>query len=169
MFTPNCGQFRLWEEKFIGYLNHLSGSSGVPLSYVIRDDNIIWVLNAQDHLHSLIILAPHSGSYYVKDTTDVYNIIMKCVPRETIDKCTNDESCFGDGRLMMQRLQMMYENDVGGVAGKLKVDDLYGDLPNIVVGLQHVSIESTSGSELRGESSKQRVTIKEVIGEVFLI
>jgi hypothetical protein len=25
MFTPNCGQFRLWEEGFIGYLNHLPG------------------------------------------------------------------------------------------------------------------------------------------------
>jgi hypothetical protein len=123
-FTPNCGQFRLWEEKLVDYLNHLPGSSGVPLSYVIRDDNIIRVLNAQDHLHSLILLAPHYGSYYIKDTTDVYNIIMKCVPRETIDDCTNNESCFGDGRLMMQRLRTVYEKDVGGVAGKLKMDDL---------------------------------------------
>jgi hypothetical protein len=151
-FTPNCGLFRLWEEKFIEHLSHLPGSSGVPLSYVIRDDNVVQVLNAHDHLHSLILLAPHYGSYYIKDTTDVYNIIMKCIPREIIDDCTNDESCFGDGRLMMQRLRTAYVNDVGGEAEKLKENDLYDDLPNAVAGLEPTSVRSTTGTELRGET-----------------
>jgi hypothetical protein len=45
----------------------------------------------------------------------------------------------------------VYEKDVGGVAGKLKMDDLSDDLPNTVASSEPTSVTSVSGTELQGE------------------
>jgi hypothetical protein len=69
-FIANVGQFGVWEEKLVKLLSGIPGSSCVPLSYVIQSQSIIKLLNAESHMDSLIIVAPHSGTYYSNDTAE---------------------------------------------------------------------------------------------------
>jgi hypothetical protein len=155
-FIANVGQFGVWEEKLVKFLSGIPGSSCVPLSYVIRDQRIVKVLNAESHMDSLVILAPHSGTYYSNDTAEVFNIIMECISPDVADLCTSDESCFGDGCLMMEKLRNYFKNDVGGTAespavGMSRNEDLYSILPDAAgsasnINLQEAIIPPSTGS-----------------------
>ena len=73
----NESMWKLWEEKFINYLNTQLGANGVPLSYVIRDDELPDVHKKErNFIKRCILCAPLEGEYYLADRQRVHNLIV---------------------------------------------------------------------------------------------
>jgi hypothetical protein len=41
VFTPSKERFNAWEQRLIHFLSGIPGSSGVPLSYIVRNEELI--------------------------------------------------------------------------------------------------------------------------------
>jgi hypothetical protein len=62
-----------WERSFANYLDSIRGRSGVPLSYIIRPENVV-VANAAYDYERALWSAPHNGPAYRDDNRQVYRI-----------------------------------------------------------------------------------------------
>ena len=70
-------EWKEWEEKFTNLLNCIMGVSGVPLSYVIRDDeNPDHDGDHPNFINEKIACAPLGGEYYRADSLAVHNLII---------------------------------------------------------------------------------------------
>jgi len=70
-------QWKHWEEKFTNYAKAHIGASGVPLSYVIREnDQPRPTINYPDFVAKTIACAPLPGEFYDADKTTVFNMIV---------------------------------------------------------------------------------------------
>jgi len=78
-------QWKQWEEKFINYAKAHIGASGVPLSYVIQEnDTPCTSITYPDFVSKTIVCAPLSGEFYDADKTTVFNMIFFDYSRPTI-------------------------------------------------------------------------------------
>ena len=100
-----------WELSLSNYLRSIRGSSGVPLAYIIRKDDID---NVADHdfeneTERLIYQAPHQGANYKADNNQVYRIIKSKVIGSDILKWIHPFDRNQDGRGAMNQLRHHYD------------------------------------------------------------
>ena len=73
----NEKMWKEWEEKFLNYLRCLLGANGVPLVYVIREnDDPDHVTNHPDFVARTIACAPLTGEFFDADKLSVFNLIV---------------------------------------------------------------------------------------------
>jgi len=70
-------KWKVWEEKFETYARSHLGANGIPLSYVIRKDDLPRLNgNFSDFLSQPIECAPLSGEYYMADRVTIFNMLV---------------------------------------------------------------------------------------------
>ena len=67
-----------WRPSFINYLRAIPGVDGVPLSYIIRDNDepLMEIDPAADYLTNYVRMAPLNGESFVTDNREVHTYIM---------------------------------------------------------------------------------------------
>ena len=107
-------QWFTWRDSFINYLSLKPGSSGIPLSYVIREDqepldNAVY----DDFMEEMVACAPLSGQTYDNDRRLVHQYLMGFItgtPSEDYVRKTYIRGrCHNNGRTSFQALRQQYE------------------------------------------------------------
>ena len=68
-----------WKPTFINYLHQIPGRSGIPLDYVIRDNELLAIAETGDILLDYAMMAPLQGVPFDNDNPKVANFIRKLV------------------------------------------------------------------------------------------
>jgi hypothetical protein len=99
-------KWKEWEEKFENYLRLHLGSSGVPLSYVIREDGAYGkLLSSADFIAKTTALSPHQGEYYEADNLTVFNFIVSFTTGHPSGDWVKDTLKYSSGRRSMKALR----------------------------------------------------------------
>ena len=99
-------QWKQWEEKFVNYCRCRIGANGIPLSYVIRendDPNTTGEFN--DFVTQTIECAPLSGEYYKADSLTVFNMIVSFTTGQPSGDWIKSTIRYSNGRRSMQALR----------------------------------------------------------------
>ena len=95
-----------WEEKFENYLRLHLGASGVPLSYVIREnDNPDTTTVFTDFIRKTIACAPLNGEHYDADKLTVFNFIVSFTTGQPSGDWVKETAKFSNGRRSMKALR----------------------------------------------------------------
>ena len=100
-----------WELTLINYLRSIRGSSGVPLVYIIRKDDIddVATHEFENDTERLIYQAPHHGANYKSDNNQVYRTIKSKIIGNDILKWIHPFEKNQDGRGAMNLLRHHYD------------------------------------------------------------
>ena len=100
-----------WELTLNNYLRSIRGSSGIPLVYIIRKDDVDDVANHdfENDTERLIYQAPHQGANYKSDNNQVYRIIKSKIIGNDILKWIQPFDKNQDGRGAMNLLRHHYD------------------------------------------------------------
>jgi hypothetical protein len=101
-----------WNKAFTNYLSVIPGVSGIPLSYVIRDDEN----PDEDAMYlsfneRMIARAPHTGQYYEADSRRVHNLLTGFLHGEPTETWIRSLSRFQDGRRDILALRRHYAGE----------------------------------------------------------
>ena len=107
-------QWFTWRDSFINYLSLKPGSSGIPLSYVIREhQEPIDDASYDDFMDEMVACAPLSGQTYESDRRLVHQYLVGFIngtPSEDYVKKTYVRGrCHNNGRMSFQALRLQYE------------------------------------------------------------
>ena len=71
-------EWKHWEERFVNYTQTQLGSNGVPLSYIIRENDAPALAGGTfpDFMSQTIDCAPLNGEYFEADKRTVFNMIV---------------------------------------------------------------------------------------------
>ena len=99
-------EFKNWEEKFINYASAHLGANGIPLSYVIREnedppENEEYT----DFVSMTISCAPLKGEFYEADRLSVYNMLVSFTTGHPSGDWLKSTSKYSDGRKSMKALR----------------------------------------------------------------
>ena len=91
-------------QKFETYARSDLGANGIPLSYVIRKDDLP-ILNGDfsDFLSQTIEYAPLSGEYYMADRVTVFNMLVSFTTGHPSHDWIKSTPRLRDGRRSMRR------------------------------------------------------------------
>lgn len=99
-------KWKEWEEKFVNYLRLHLGSSGVPLSYVIREnDEPDTTTVFTDFINKTVACAPLNGEHYDADKLTVFNFIVSFTTGQPSGDWVKDSIRFSNGRRSMKALR----------------------------------------------------------------
>ena len=99
-------KWKEWEEKFVNYLRLHLGASGVPLSYVVRDnDNPDRTTIHGDFITQTIACAPLNGEHFDADKLTVYNFIVSFTTGQPSGDWVKDTTRHANGRISMRALR----------------------------------------------------------------
>ena len=122
-------KWKAWEEKFVNYCRAHIGANGVPLSYVIREDDAPDVNgNYTDFISKTIACAPLSGEYYESDRLTVFNMIVSLTTGEPSGDWIKNTLKHSDGRRSMKALRDHFAGEGNASRNKAEADRLYQDL-----------------------------------------
>ena len=70
-------KWKQWEERFINFLSVQLGTNGIPLSYIIRENDIPDTTTTfSNFISRTIACAPLNGEYYLADRRTVFQLIV---------------------------------------------------------------------------------------------
>ena len=99
-----------WYPSFQNYLRAIPGRNGIPLLYVIRDDDEPNDMAKEDYLDEYVLRAKLSGEAYIADRKEVHtyitNLIAQNEEAEAVVKILENER---DGRKDWKSLKLHYE------------------------------------------------------------
>ena len=99
-------QWKEWEEKFVNYCSAHIGAAGVPLSYVIREneepDN---TTEHPDFVSKTIACAPLAGDLYEADRASVFKFIVSFTTGQPSGDWVKPTLRFNNGRRSMKALR----------------------------------------------------------------
>jgi hypothetical protein len=122
-------KWKAWEEKFTNYCRAHIGANGVPLSYVIRENDAPDVDgNYTDYISKTIACAPLSGEYYESDRLAVFNMIVSLTTGEPSGDWIKNTLRHSDGRRSMKALRDHFAGEGNASRNKAEADRLYQDL-----------------------------------------
>lgn len=99
-------KWKEWEEKFTNYLRLHLGASGIPLSYVIRDnDTPDNSADKSDFINKSIARAPLNGEYYDADKLTVFNFIVSYTTGQPSGDWVKNTIKHSNGRKSMKALR----------------------------------------------------------------
>ena len=101
-----------WDEKFINYVRSFMGVNGVPLEYIIREnedpdhDGIF-----PDFISRSIACAPLSGEYYDADKLTVFNMIVAFTAGQPSGEWIKNTLRYSDGRRSIKALRAHFAGE----------------------------------------------------------
>ena len=99
-------KWKQWEEKFINYARTHMGANGIPLSYVIREDDAPKINGTfTDFISQTIDCAPLSGEYYLADRLSVFNMLVSFTTGQPSGDWIKSTVRHTDGRRSMKALR----------------------------------------------------------------
>ena len=99
-------QWKEWEEKFCNYAKAHIGAAGVPLSYVIRENDDPDVDDEHpDFISRTIACAPLEGESYLADRLTVFNFIVSFTTGHPSGDWVKNTLRYSDGRRSMRALR----------------------------------------------------------------
>ena len=103
----NERKWKEWETKFENYLSVIMGSNGVPLSYVIREDDAppADVSTFTNFTTRSIACAPLTGVHYEADRYSVYQQILAFTTGQPSEDWIKGTRRRADGRVSMKALR----------------------------------------------------------------
>lgn len=105
-------EWKQWEEKFLNYAGTHVGANGIPLSYVIRDnDDPDTATEHSDFIKQTIACAPLSGEYYNADRLSVFNMITSFTTGQPSGDWVKDTNRYADGRRSMNALRSHFAGE----------------------------------------------------------
>ena len=109
-----------WIVTFIDYLSQLPGRNGVPLKYVVRDNDLPDPTPNADFLQEYVNMAPLQGDGYIEDAKSVLTLLNKYIVGNEMAEATVSKPLGADkdGRDAVQALRDNYEGK-GMAATKL--------------------------------------------------
>ena len=88
-----------WSKAFVNLLSVIPGVSGIPLAYVVRDDeepdDEAEYVNFNERM---IARAPHEGQYYLADSRRVHNLLTGYLHGELTENWIRNIARYQDGR-----------------------------------------------------------------------
>ena len=95
-----------WEERFVNYTRCHIGALGVPLSYVIRENDTADVTGTHpDFINKSIACAPLSGEYFDADKVAVFNMIVSFTTGQPSGDWIKSTLRYSNGRRSMIALR----------------------------------------------------------------
>ena len=118
-------KWKQWEERFINYTRAHMGAAGVPLSYVIRENDAP-DLNGDftDFIARSIACAPLHGEYYDADRLTVFNMIISFTTGQPSGDWVKNTVRYADGRRSMQALRDHFGGAGNATRNKAEADRL---------------------------------------------
>jgi hypothetical protein len=105
-------EWKQWEEKFINYTSIHVGANGIPLSYVIREnDEPDTTTIHTDFIKQTIACAPLVGEYYNADRLSVFNMITSFTTGQPSGDWVKDTNRYADGRRSMNALRSHFAGE----------------------------------------------------------
>lgn len=99
-------KWKEWEEKFTNYLRLHLGANGVPLSYVIRENDDPDTETAHaDFIRKTTACAPLQGEYYEADRLTVFNFIISFTTGQPSGDWVKNTERYQNGRKSMKALR----------------------------------------------------------------
>ena len=108
----NEKQWKPWEEKFCNYARSHIGSNGIPLSYVIRENEVPDIEGMHpDFVSQTISCAPLTGEYYSADRRTVFNMIVSFTTGQPSRDWIKNTLRYSDGRRSMIALRTHFAGE----------------------------------------------------------
>ena len=128
MFTETT-KWADWVPVFINFLKSLPGRHGVPLVYIVRDNDNALVVPNVDMLDDYVNQAPFNGEAFNADASEVHTYIVNFIAgNETAESKIMAFADQADGRLDFKALQDHYEGvGINAIAIK-EADDVIENL-----------------------------------------
>jgi hypothetical protein len=105
-------QWKHWEEKFCNYARSHIGSNGIPLSYVIRENDEPDINGEHsDFVSQTISCAPLTGEYYSADRMTVFNMIVSFTTGQPSGDWIKNTLKYSDGRRSMNALRAHFAGE----------------------------------------------------------
>ena len=102
----NEKKWKHWEENFANYARYHIGASGMPLSYVIREnDQPDNTGNHNDFVTEKIACALLTGEYYMAERTSVFNMIISFTAGQPSGDWIKSTLMYSDERRSMESLR----------------------------------------------------------------
>jgi len=118
-------QWKEWEEKFVNYARSQLGSNGVPLSYVVRENEKPDTETIHpDFVNKTIACAPLAGEYYSADRLAVFNFIVSFTTGQPSGDWIKNTLKFADGRRSMQALRDHFSGEGNATRNVAEADRL---------------------------------------------
>ena len=99
-------KWKEWEEQFVNYLRLHLGSSGVPLSYVIRENEAPDTTTVfTEFINKTVACAPLNGEHFDADKLTVFNFIVSFTTGQPSGDWVKASVRYSDGRKSMKALR----------------------------------------------------------------
>lgn len=102
-----------WQKAFTNYLSVIPGSNGVPLSYVIRENEDVGLADTvyDTFKERMIARAPHTGEYWLADKQRVHTLLLSFLQGEKTESWIRPLDRYQDGRRDMIALRRHYSGE----------------------------------------------------------
>ena len=122
-------QWREWEEKFTNFLNCILGVNGIPLSYVIREnDDPDTEGEHPNFVTKTIACAPLRGEYFLADRLTVFNLLLSFTTGQPSGDWIKSTIRHCDGRRSMKALRAHFAGEGNASRNKSVADALKASL-----------------------------------------
>lgn len=118
-------KWKQWEEKFINYARAHLGANGIPLSYVVRENDAPNIGGTfPDFITQTIECAPLTGEFYEADRLSVFNMIVSFTIGQPSGDWIKATLRYSDGRRSMKALRDHFEGAGNASRNKADADQL---------------------------------------------
>jgi len=118
-------KWKAWEEKFVNYCRSHLGANGIPLSYVIRDnDEPATDTPFGDFVTKTISCAPLRGEFYEADRMTVFNFLVSFTTDQPSGDWIKSTLRYNDGRRSMKALRNHFAGEGNASRNKAEADRL---------------------------------------------
>ena len=118
-------KWKAWEEKFVNYCRSHLGANGIPLSYVIREnDEPATDAHFGDFVTRTIACAPLSGEFYEADRMTVFNFLVSFTTDQPSGDWIKSTLRYNNGRRSMKALRNHFAGEGNASRNKAEADRL---------------------------------------------
>jgi hypothetical protein len=121
----NERKWKQWEEKFVNYTRSHIGANGIPLSYVIRENDEPAIDNEYtDFVSKTIYCAPLEGEFYIADRMTIFNMIISFTTGQPSGDWIKNTMKYSDGRRSMKALRAHFAGEGNASRNMAEADRL---------------------------------------------
>ena len=122
-------KWKQWEEKFLNYTRSHLGANGIPLSYVIRENDAPNIGGTfPDFISQTIECAPLSGEFYNADKMNVFHMIVSFTTGQPSGDWIKSTLRYADGRRSMKALRDHFAGEGNATRNMAEADRLKDNL-----------------------------------------
>ena len=170
-------EWKQWEEKFTNYAGAHLGAYGIPLSYVIRENddpnpNGLSLLQYPDFMTMTVNCAPLTGEYYAADKLAVFKMLVSFTTGQPSGDWIRSTLRYADGRKSMKALRDHFAGEGNATRNKATADRLKDSLhykseramtfENFLTGCQKMFNIYEKENEPMTDDAKTRFLFKQV-------